>query len=436
MVLASSRSSLFPEGRPHPIFTDLASIISVVTDGDGRVVADNLGFRRLVGRTDGAPYRAAPLFINPCFSDLLSTLPDAGDHAVFTGLVTVLLPSGVAQSFPSATFRLGDGIAWVAEYDPVELERLNAVVLGLNEELACSQRVLVRANRELERERRRQINLVRQLTDAREQLIQLERLDSIGRLAAGLAHEINNPTAAAIANVGTLWRYVADLLRLADAPPDERAPVRAEIDLSWMREDLPALLGDLRGSLDRIKEIVGALRDLARPGESERQVVDPVSLLDDALQLLGSRLDKVHIERPASAVRPAVDCMPALIGQVWLALLDNALQAVHPGGTITVTVGSDSTWVWFQVADDGCGIAPRDLPHVFDPFFTTRPVGSGAGLALYVAWNIVRRHGGRIEVESTPGQGSRFTVSLPRPGPSNPPQLLPPYVPEGAGRIP
>jgi signal transduction histidine kinase len=404
---AASRALLFPDDRLHPLIIDRLSAIAFVSDEDGRILDANAGFRRVVGDT----CRVAPVLANPRFGDLVAVLPAPSDEPAFTGVITLLRPSGGTQSFHGIVFRLPAGIACLAEYDPNEHERLAAAVLALNDDLVTRQRALVRAQRDAEAERARQAALVRQLSDAREQVLQAERLATVGRLAAGIAHEINNPLAAAISGVGALESYAHDLLRLVAAPSPEAVPV-ARTDAAWLEEDVPNVVSEIRAALNRVRQIVDALRDLARPGEPTAQMVSPTQLLGDAVELMSDRLRTVHLEMAATSL-PPVECVVPEIGQVLLALLDNALAAVGPGGTISLTGGEDAEGVWIDVRDDGCGIAEKDRPHLFDPFFTTRPIGAGAGLGLYLAWNIVRRHGGRIDVDSTPGQGSQFTVHLP-----------------------
>lgn len=262
---------------------------------------------------------------------------------------------------------------------------------------------------------------------------QSERLAAIGQLAAGMAHEINNPIGFVRSNLETLGKYLNDLLALAEtaaalthdaAPtPELRSALQqaiASADLDFLREDAPQLIDECRSGLDRVRKIVADLREFAHEGEAEWSDADICTCLDSAINVLSDSLpERITVKRELTSL-PLVRCRPALINQLALALLTNAVQAVaDKGGCITVTSGqSDEHTVWFEVSDNGCGIPPADMPRIFEPFFTTRPVGKGTGMGLATCFGIVTEHGGTIDAQSTPGSGSRFRVSLPLQQPS------------------
>jgi PAS domain S-box-containing protein len=292
----------------------------------------------------------------------------------------------------------------------------------------------IRAEQELRRrteqltaanEQLRQAN--RRLAEAQGQLVHSEKLAALGTLAAGMAHEINNPLAFATNNVAVLERDVAGLLRLIAsygevmAGSADRAAAEAiesEIDLPYLRENLPELVRSTRKGLVRVAQIVANLRGFARLDRAEVGDLDVDRSLEQCLDLLGDVLAQRRIEvvRQLGAA-PPLECAPAHVNQVFLNLLLNALQAIEatdrPSGRIRVATRRVGDEVVVEVEDDGCGIAPEILPKIFDPFFTTKPVGSGTGLGLSQCHGIVADHGGRIEVESEPGRGSTFRVYLP-----------------------
>ncbi|MFC5301658.1 two-component system sensor histidine kinase NtrB [Azospira restricta] len=259
------------------------------------------------------------------------------------------------------------------------------------------------------------------------ELQQSQRQAALGQLAAGIAHEINNPLGFVRSNLGTLERYLATLLGIADhlaAPPagDADAAWRARAaallraaDLDFLRDDALLLLGECRDGLDRVRQIVGELREFAREGAADWCDDDLSRCLDSAAKLIAHRLPAgVELQRHYVAL-PPLRCRPQQLNQVFLALLSNALQAIGDGpGRITLSTGGDGCTLWAEVADDGCGIAAEHLPRLFEPFFTTRPVGSGRGMGLATCFGIVAEHGGRIDVDSAPGAGARFRVTLPR----------------------
>jgi len=241
---------------------------------------------------------------------------------------------------------------------------------------------------------------------------------SIGQLAAGVAHEINNPVGFVTSNLGTLKEYVGTLLELAEAcragQADEAAFRRLEFD--YIRDDVVALLRESQEGLDRVKKIVANLKSFSHVGESEWLEADLNAGVESALSVAWHELKyKTEVVREYGTL-PPVPCIAAQINQVVLNLLVNAAQAIETQGRITVRTGCDDAWAWIEVADTGRGMPPDVQKRIFDPFFTTKPVGQGTGLGLSISYDIVRKHGGRIDVHSVPGEGSTFRIWLPLAG--------------------
>ena len=294
-------------------------------------------------------------------------------------------------------------------------------------QMVTSLLALVMANHRMHVEREKRISELSQLNaemqrinalleDAQDQIIQSEKLASIGQIAAGVAHEINNPVAFVLSNLYTLESYLTGLFKPPEQPAVTPASGSAAAlpDVDFLREDGIALLHESRDGLLRVKRIVEDLKDFSRGGADDTlESADLHKVLESALNMVRNEIKyKARIETRYGAL-PLVECLPLRINQVFLNLLVNAGQAIEANGTITISSGVDGREVWFCFEDNGCGIRKEHLHHIFEPFFTTKPVGQGTGLGLSVSYSIVRKHGGRIDVDSELGQGTRFTVRLP-----------------------
>jgi two-component system, NtrC family, sensor kinase len=239
---------------------------------------------------------------------------------------------------------------------------------------------------------------------------------ALGRLSAGVAHEINNPLAYIASNMGTLKNYLRKLFALASAGHVERkasAAPHADIDPAALEHEIRTMVAEVEEGVDRVKRIVRELRLFSHSGSAEWERIDLNQALDSAIKFARPTIGEgITIEKVYGAI-PHVECVPAQIKQVVLNLLGNAAHAMADGGTIGIATGLEGNSVWIAVSDTGAGIREEDLSRIFEPFFTTKDPGQGTGLGLSLSYGIVRRHCGSIEVTSAPGQGSTFTVWLP-----------------------
>lgn len=297
--------------------------------------------------------------------------------------------------------------------------------------LLLEQRVLARtadlntANETLLKEKVRQAILIERLEQAQNQLLQSERMASIGQLAAGVAHEINNPVGFVNSNLGSLQRYVLDMLRLLSVyeqhegalpgvATQEIRQIKEDIDVEFLRGDVASLLSESLDGLKRVTRIVQDLKDFSHVDEAERQWADLEVGLESTLRVVWNELKfKAEVVKEFADI-PQIECFPFQLNQVFMNLLVNASHAIEKHGTITIRTGHDDVWVWVEVQDTGRGIKPENLVRIFEPFFTTKPVGQGTGLGLSLSYGIVQKHGGRIEVNSVLGQGTTFKVILPK----------------------
>lgn len=294
-------------------------------------------------------------------------------------------------------------------------------------ELRVEQRTaeLRAANEKLKTERQQQAELIAKLEEAQSQLIQSEKMASIGQLAAGVAHEINNPVGFVKSNLGTLHRYVADIGRVLKAYAEIESELgevskahvtqlKQELELDFLQEDLQSLLAETVDGVQRVQDIVRDLKNFSHVSSSEQIWANLESGLDSTLNVVWNELKyKATVIKEYSGI-PEIKCAPSQINQVFMNLLVNASQAIEERGEITIRTGSSETEVWIDIEDTGRGIAPEHLTRIFEPFFTTKPVGKGTGLGLSLSYGIIKKHHGRIDLSSEVGKGTRFRVVLPR----------------------
>jgi len=272
---------------------------------------------------------------------------------------------------------------------------------------------------ELEIEKRAQQVLIEKLENAQNQLMQSEKMAAIGQLAAGVAHEINNPIGFVTSNFSALKTYAGALLDIVDAYERGDAAdieqVRRTADLDFLRDDLPVLIKESQEGLSRVTKIVQDLKDYSRVGDVGRQLADLNACMDSTLNVVWNELKyKAEVVRELSDI-PEVDCVPAQLNQVFTNLLVNAAQAIPERGKIFVRSRLDGDTVCIEVEDTGIGMAEDVRRRIFEPFFTTKPVGKGTGLGLSISYDIiVKKHGGRFEVTSELGKGTCFRIYLPR----------------------
>jgi PAS domain S-box-containing protein len=282
------------------------------------------------------------------------------------------------------------------------------------------------------------------LEDAHLQLLQSEKMASIGQLAAGVAHEINNPVGFVFSNLGSLDKYLVDIFSLLDAyqvaeaaldttTQDRMHALRQELDIDFLRQDIAALMGETREGINRVRKIVQDLKDFSRVGsEDDWQWLDVHAGLESTLSIVWNELKyKTTVDKQYGQL-PQIYGLPSQLNQVFMNLLVNAAHAIDTKGVVTIRTGQQDAEVWIEVEDTGCGIPAENLKRIFDPFFTTKPVGKGTGLGLSVSYSIVQKHHGRIEIRSEVGKGTAFRVCLP----INPPEPADNAVPATGHFIP
>jgi two-component system NtrC family sensor kinase len=266
------------------------------------------------------------------------------------------------------------------------------------------------------------------LEDVQRQLLQADRMSSIGQLAAGVAHEINNPIGYIQSNLGTLSQYITNLFQLLGVQetalrhlgtlqPDlmlQIQQMRQEIDFEFLAKDLPMLLTESQEGIARVRKIVQDLREFSRAGHAEAWVFADIHAgLESTINIVWNDLKyKVELVKHYGQL-PLVECLPSQLNQVFMNILVNAGHAIEDRGQITIATRADEQRVYVEISDSGKGIAEEHLQRIFEPFFTTKPVGKGTGLGLSISYGIVQKHGGAIDVRSEPNIGTTFLITLP-----------------------
>lgn len=335
-------------------------------------------------------------------------------------------------------FSIG-GVDYITK--PFQLEEVlvrveNHLTIRRLQKQLSEQNSLLQKSEALEREKSQQLEItLRQLQQTQAQLIQSEKMSSLGQLVAGIAHEINNPINFIYGNLSPIEQYSSSLLLLMEKYQQELPTPSAAIqelqeshELEFLKEDLPALLLSVKSGVQRIRDLVLSLRSFSRLGEAEVKKVNIHDGLDSTLVILQHRLNaqsnrpEIRLEKDYSKL-PEVECYAGQINQVFLHILNNAIDALEKVNWETsqsspeiriCTQLIDSARIAIAISDNGIGINESLQKKIFEPFFTTKKIGSGIGMGLSISYQIVvESHGGELFCESRSEQGSTFNIILP-----------------------
>lgn len=267
----------------------------------------------------------------------------------------------------------------------------------------------------------------KELREVQNQLVHSEKMSSVGQLSAGVAHEINNPIGFINSNMNILSGYIADLLLLIDEYQKLESDLtnsellksvqdlKQKLDLNFLKSDLLDLLDESKEGVERVKRIVQDLKDFSHPENKVDQWVwaDLHAGLESTLNIVMNELKyKAKIIKEYGDI-PKINCLPSQLNQVFVNILVNAAYAIESQGVITIRTGTENTHIWIEISDTGCGIGEDKIKNIFDPFYTTKPIGKGTGLGLAISYGIVKKHKGEIKVASKEGKGTSFRVILP-----------------------
>jgi signal transduction histidine kinase len=279
---------------------------------------------------------------------------------------------------------------------------------------------------ELEQKNQRLQELYQSLKETQSQLIQSEKMASLGQLVAGIAHELNNPISFVYANMKELENYLAEIDRILTTiksqlvtTSDKKSNLidvgnlQSNADIDFIQKDIKDLIKESLEGSHRVKDVVQNLKNFSRLDEAEIKPVDLHEGLESTLTLLGNELKNRIIVHKNYGTIPLVECQPGHINQVFMNILINAIQAIGKNGDIWISTKTTNEKVEITIRDNGKGIPEEIRNKIFDPFFTTKPVGEGTGLGLSINYGIIEKHGGTIELESEVGKGTKFIIILP-----------------------
>jgi two-component system, NtrC family, sensor kinase len=273
------------------------------------------------------------------------------------------------------------------------------------------------------------------LKTTQSQILQAEKMASIGQLAAGVAHEINNPIGFISSNLDALNDYMTDfdtllqhfqkLEKILKESNQENlsseikqqiqtvSDYEEEIEVDYLKDDIPELLKDCKEGTGRVGKIVGDLKSFAHPGNDEQMLVDINKGLVSTLNVVNNEIKyKATVTKDLGEI-PLVEGYPQKLNQVFMNILVNAAQSIKEKGEIKIVTKQKGKYVAVSISDNGCGIEKDHLSKIFDPFFTTKAIGAGTGLGMNIAYNIIEEHKGKIDVKSQVGKGTVFTIILP-----------------------
>lgn len=419
----------------------------VVIEGEAQVQLSNHAVLDLLHLSTAAELQQ--LWDRAATSNLDAPSLNALDCQLLQSFQPVLQTIAAKQPMQNAVVYIANS----AHQEPTAL-LVNAVPLSLSDasvtQMVCTlseitalkrtENLLKESETQLKQQAQALQQTLQDLQSLQLQLIQNEKMSSLGQLVAGIAHEINNPVSFIHGNLTYAQHYAQDLLTFVQLyqkhypnPVPEIQAKANEIDLEFLQEDLAKILISMEVGTDRIRQIVLSLRNFSRIDESEFKAVDIHDGIDSTLMILQHRLEAYPGSPAIRVIRdyanlPQVECYPGQLNQVLMNVLTNAIDALEDANAkqifqeskddlsqITIrTSVIDTRWIQIAIADNGSGIPEKVKERIFDPFFTTKPVGKGTGLGMFISYQIiVEKHGGKVECFSTPNQGTEFLIQIP-----------------------
>jgi len=393
---------------------DIPHESAMLVNTKGRILAVNTAGAQMLGRGRDV------LFQQNLFDFLPEVISDRSreifSEVVSTGKDVSFMEDQNGSSLVHHVYPVKDDagiVTQIALYTRDVTERKKA-----EERLRETQKKLETMNMEL-------ITAYSELKSTQSKMLQSEKMASIGQLAAGVAHEINNPVGFVTSNLGTLRKYIDKIMEYhsfvtgslsefgATGVLEKIEAERKRYKIDYIMEDMGELIEESLEGTARVKKIVRDLKSFSRVDEDEYKAADINECVESTLNIVWNELKyKVEVHKELGDI-PMIRCYPQQINQVFMNLLVNAGQAIENHGEITIKTWCDDTMVRIRIADTGCGIPGDKISRIFEPFFTTKEVGKGTGLGLSIVYDIIKKHHGDIDVRSEEGKGTTFEVSIP-----------------------
>ena len=310
-------------------------------------------------------------------------------------------------------------------FEPTKYLEINELISTYNQMAQNLQSMYSELDKKVKERTNELENANNQLKSTQAMMVHSEKMRSLGELVAGITHEINNPINFIHGNMVHLKTYSNALIEIIDVyeslennfNEEQKKSLKSfkeKIELDFIKEDLPMLIQSCQEGTERTKNIILDLKNFSRLGEVVVTKIDLIKEIDTTLNILHNKMKgKIEIIKEYESDIPLVEGYGGQLNQVFMNILDNSCYAIKGNGTITIRLQKKVNDVIMEIEDNGCGMDKEQAAKIFDPFFTTKPIGEGTGLGLSISYKVIQQHNGSISVESTEGQGTKFTICLP-----------------------